>query len=104
MNAPKKYANPHPLQDLRFDDRGVIRFRENRIVSFMLDEGKKRGLFDLNSLACMGFSGEDWEQFAQLIGYSVSGASSLSYMSDATIARADRRADKLRGAREKGGT
>jgi hypothetical protein len=36
----------------------------------------------MNSLARMNFSNEDREQFAQLIGYSLSGFSELSYVSD----------------------
>ena len=38
----------------------------------------------MNELACMDFSQEDSEQFAQLIGYSVSGFSELSYVSNDT--------------------
>ena len=38
--------------------------------------------FDMNKLACMNFSNEDREQFAQLIGYSVSGICDLDYVSD----------------------
>lgn len=36
----------------------------------------------MNDLACMEFSQEDREQFAQLIGYSLSGYGDLSYVSD----------------------
>ena len=56
------------------------RFVENRIVSFLLDKGP----FDLNDIAIMDFTNEEREQFAQLIGYSVSGFSSLNYVSDDT--------------------
>jgi hypothetical protein len=38
----------------------------------------------MNHLAEMDFSAEDREQFAQLIGYSLSGFGELDYVSDAT--------------------
>ena len=69
----------------------VIRFRENAIVLMLLDEGP----FDMNQIARRNFSQEDREQFAQLIGYSVSSAGSLSYMSAATASRGDIEAEKL---------
>lgn len=67
----------HPLQFVTEDEHGVRRFTENKIVSWLLDNGP----FDMNDIAMGDFSREDREQFAQLIGYSVSGASGLSYMS-----------------------
>ena len=45
----------------------------------MLDNGP----FTLNDL-CVGFTDEDRIQFAQLIGYSLSGFSDLSYVDDQT--------------------
>lgn len=77
----------HPIQPLH-DVDGVTRFRANEIVRYLLDHngGKK---IDLNSLAYHGFSVDDWEQFAQLIGYSLSGFSELSYARDETVAAAD---------------
>jgi hypothetical protein len=43
----------------------------------------------MNSLAEHDFSPEDREQFAQLIGYSLSGFGELSYVSDETYAAAE---------------
>ncbi len=60
------------------DEDGVVRFRENPIVRFLLDAGQ----FDLNQLACMPWSMEDRSHFAQLIGYSVNGYGDLSYAVD----------------------
>lgn len=40
------------------------------------------GGIDMNKLACIDFSDKDREQFAQLIGYSLSGLGELSYASD----------------------
>lgn len=70
----------HPIQPLELDDRGTLRFKENKIVRHLLDNG---GIY-LNKLACLEFSREDREQFAQLIGYSLSGFGELGYVSDAT--------------------
>jgi len=56
------------------------RFVGNEIVRYLLDNGG----IDLNKLAVLDFSQEDREQFAQLIGYSLSGYSELSYVSDET--------------------
>ena len=66
----------HPIQPLEKDDSGVMRFKKNKIVDFLLDGGG----FDLNMIATMGFSSEDREQFAQLIGYSLSGFGELGYV------------------------
>lgn len=68
----------HPIQPLAKDDHGTMRFKGNAIVKYLLDAGP----FDMNHLAVMEFSQEDREQFAQLIGYSLSGYSELSYVRD----------------------
>lgn len=90
MATPK-----HPMQPLARDDDGVIRFKPNAIVRFLLDWATPKGM-SLNEMAIMNFSQEDREQFAQLIGYSVCGYSDLSYVSDASLAEADRIARKLK--------
>lgn len=78
-------ATEHPLQPVEWDGQGVIRFKQNAIVRFLLDAGP----FDLNMIAQMPFSREDHEHLAQLIGYSVSGYGDLSYVSDETYEKAD---------------
>lgn len=75
----------HPIQPIEEDANGILRFKENKIVRFLLDEGS----FDLNILAAKGFSVEDREQFAQLIGYSLSGFSELNYVTYETYAAAE---------------
>jgi len=82
---------PHPMQEIYLDDKGVARFRVNAIVRFLLDDGPN----DMNRLARIPFSDADREQFAQLIGYSVSGFEELSYASDAAVAKAAEIADNL---------
>lgn len=85
MKEDKKEVNsvipPHPIQPLMDDGKGVVRFKENKIVSYLLDNGG----IDLNKIAKLDFSREDREQFAQLIGYSHSGASDLWYVSDCVL-------------------
>ena len=74
----------HPLQPLLIDEHGTVRFKANAIVIYLLDAGP----YDMNTLALMPWSDEDREQFAQLIGYSLSGFGDLSYVSDETFAAA----------------
>jgi len=64
----------HPFQPIYMDDNGTVRFKPNKIVEHL---AKAR----LNDLSTLGFSDEDWDQFAQLIGYSVSAWGGLSYVS-----------------------
>lgn len=81
---------PHPMQPVVLVG-DVIRFRKNPIVDRLLEHcsslpgSLKLGL---NELCDLGFANEDFEQFAQLIGYSVSGFNSLSYVSDLAAERA----------------
>jgi hypothetical protein len=74
-----------PMQPIVVADDGVVRFEPNQIVRFLLDNGG----FDLNQLTIRGFPEVDWEQFAQLIGYSVDGFADLSYASDEVVTKAD---------------
>lgn len=69
--------NKHPMQPVQTEN-GVLRFRRNKIVEYLLEHGG----FDMNKIAVLDFDDEDREQFAQLIGYSVSGYHELSYVSD----------------------
>jgi hypothetical protein len=81
----------HPMQPVILDDAGVVRFKKNKIVCALLDTGK----LNMNDLAVLDFPEEDRIQFAQLIGYSVSGAGDLRYMPADLIAEADKQAEKL---------
>jgi hypothetical protein len=69
------------MQPIYIDPDGVVRFKPNAIVAFLVDWARKRGM-GLNDLAQFDFGDGDWAQFAQLIGYSVAGWSDLSYVSD----------------------
>lgn len=76
------------MQPLVKDKDGVIRFKANQIVRYLLDNGGT----NLNQLRTMEFSHADWIQFMQLIGYSVSGYGDLDYIPRAVVREADRRA------------
>jgi hypothetical protein len=69
-----------PIQPLYKDEGGVLRFKPNRIVRALLDSS----VLDMSKLAMMDFTNEERGQFAQLIGYSLSGFAELSYVSDET--------------------
>lgn len=82
-------ANRLPIQPVYTDEDGVLRFRGNKVVRYLLDHGS----LDLNDLARkVRDCPEDWAQFAQLIGYSLSGFGSLSYGDSDTYEVADRMA------------
>ncbi len=80
----------HPLQPLEMVG-AVLRFKSNKIVRAIYDHCEKHGL-SLNDLALMDFSKEDWSQFAQLIGYSHSGAS--AYLTNDELDAAERMHEK----------
>lgn len=74
----------NPIQPLFNGNDGRLRFKENQIVSQLLDFAKARG-FGLNEIAAMNFTDDDRQQFAQLIGYSLDGYGTLSYVSDEAL-------------------
>jgi len=80
-----------PMQPLVRDHDGVIRFQKNTIVCYLLDAGP----VDLNDLARLDFPQEDREQFAQLLGYSVSGFGELGYVSAEALRAADLAAEEM---------
>jgi hypothetical protein len=77
----RKCRNPH--QPIEKDAHGVSRFKSNKIVEHLLNFSSSKGC-GMNQLTRMYFSNEDWRQFAQLIGYSVSGYNSTSYVIEET--------------------
>lgn len=79
------------LQPIITDAYGVKRFRANAIVRYLLDAGP----FNLNDLGLMPFADEDRQQFAQLIGYSISGYGDLPEVSKEACAQADMAAEGL---------
>lgn len=81
----------HPMQPVERDEVGTIRFKKNQIVRFLCDTSSD----DLNRLSLMGFSREDWQQFYQLLGYSVSGFGDLNCADSDLVAAADKAAEEL---------
>ena len=82
----------HPVQPLVYDEHGTLRFKKNAIVRFLLDNGN----FDLDKLERMNFTDGDWEQFLQLIGYSVSGFGEWACVTEETLALAcDQRPEQI---------
>lgn len=69
----------NPIQPTLIDKHGVKRFKINKIVEYLLDTHPN---VDMNTIALKGFTGDDRQQFAQLIGYSLSGYGDLSYVDD----------------------
>lgn len=86
---------PNPIQPIFLDRHGVMRFKDNKIVRYLLDYASARGC-SLNELACMEFSDDDRRQLAQLIGYSVGGFSDLSYVSDAFYEQVDKAVEEFK--------
>ena len=95
----------HPMQPLVIDDSGIVRFKANAIVEALLAQKGPRPL-TLNDLAMMEFSQSAWEQFYQLIGYSLCGFHELSNVSDATALAASAAAREINpefgGCRDQG--
>ena len=88
----------HPMQPMKKDKNGVMRFNSNFIVRRLLDFGQERG-FGLNELACENFSPEDRMQLAQLLGYSLSGYGELDYVDDHSYVAAEKSARIAAGQR-----
>lgn len=78
MTAPATDYPRHPIQPIVKDPRGVVRFKPNKIVQYLLDHGG----INMNDIAILEFPRADQVQFAQLIGYSVSGFGDLPYVTD----------------------
>lgn len=87
----RRMNHKHPMQPIVMVN-GVARFQKNALVEYLLDNGG----ISLNDLAMLpNISRADREQFAQLIGYSVSGFGELGYSRKKTVAKADARVDAL---------
>lgn len=85
------------MQPVGLDSDSKPRFKENPIVTYLLDWCRNNGGPDLNEIASIAagrrntpapFTEDDRRQFAQLIGYSVGGYSELSYVDDEAWAAA----------------
>ena len=84
----------NPMQPVNLAADGVVRFKENKIVTYLLQFAERRGI-DLNQIAIMDFDEDDYSQLMQLIGYSVSGYGNLSCANRNHVRRADTAAEKI---------
>ncbi len=94
MSKVQNDLNTFPMQPIVMTPSKVVRFKENRMVSALLDFGDIHGM-GMNKLARMEFTAEERMQFAQLVGYSVGGYGTLSYASAESVAKADAVASEL---------
>lgn len=72
-----------PMQPVKFG-----RFVGNRIVDDLLTFASQHG-YDMNHIARLDYEDVERMQFAQLIGYSISGYSELSYVTDESYNQAE---------------
>lgn len=84
-----------PMQPIYGDESGRARFRENKIVTWMLEQGRAGAQFDLNTIACLAVPQEDYVQLMQLIGYSLQGFHELSGVPDTVCLAASAEARRL---------
>lgn len=103
--APKLKTKRQPMQPMEWDGDGVLRFKENPIVRYMLDH-QGYALNTLHRVLVVGqpapnsqtvVTQSDWDQLNQLIGYSVSGCP----LSRKASRRAARKADAYMAAHPK---
>ncbi len=76
------------MQPIVWAEDGCIRFLANRMVNDLYEFARPRGM-GLNEMAAGDYTADERMQFAQLIGYSVSGYGGLSYVSDESANKAD---------------
>jgi hypothetical protein len=90
-----------PVQPL-FRDAGGVRFVANEFVRWMLDEGKRKGVFTLDSLARLGYPDDHFAQLLMLIGYSISGFQTHTMVPDDVWPRVEAEIAKLPPPRSEG--
>ncbi len=80
----------HPMQPIYLASDSVIRFRHNPLVTCIQRFAASKG-FGLDELKkhLPSATDDDWQQLAQLLGYSVSGFGDLSYANPDTVQKAD---------------
>lgn len=86
-----------PMQPVVILD-GVPRFQQNALVRYLLSVAQDKGLGLTHMAQLPNIPQEDWNQLAQLIGYSVEGYAELRYASHVEEAYAAARAQGWRGA------
>ena len=74
-----------PIQPLEFDSAGVLRFKENKCVSALIEQVKALGGDWSDCLYADGVETADRVQFAQLHGYSLSGFGDLGHVPETDL-------------------
>ncbi len=83
----------HPVQPLELDNEGTLRFKQNAIVRFLIDQYSTQAL---NYIYAEGdFSWEDYKQFIQLSGYRVSGYKDLEVATNEEVEQLDQMVDEM---------
>jgi hypothetical protein len=94
-----------PMQPMGWSE-GVIRFKPNPIVAALFEDSTERGRIDMVAIRMWVAEGratvDDLIQFAQLLGYSVSGFADLDYVPHHKLVEIDREADKVWLERNRG--
>lgn len=85
---------PHPMQPIYRTPDDQPRFKMNKVVRHLLDQGPFSLTDVWQFVGALGYSDEDLEQFYQLIGYSVGGYGEMFPKSETTH-KADKIADNL---------
>lgn len=71
----------YPMQQIVEDSHGVLRFEKNPIIDWLCTVKS-----DMNEIAIFvqenNIEEKYWRQIAQLVGYSISGYGTLSYVDD----------------------
>lgn len=78
-------SQKQPMQPIYIDSHGYARFKENRLVRYLLEASD----ISMNDLAIIDFPQEDREQFSQLIGCTVGSFGTLSYVRPEVVRKAD---------------
>lgn len=84
-----------PMQPIHVAPDGYVRFAANRLVRHLLDEATAGRKCDMNALAWVEVTQSERMQFAQLIGYSISGYGELSYVTDESYDAAWKAAQRM---------
>ncbi len=92
----------HPMQPIELDDSGIPRFKENKVIRYLMMRGK----VDLNEIGSMVHGGmisiEDYTQLRQIMGASVDYFGELSNVPIELRNRADKIAAALTCPHDKG--
>ena len=89
----------HPMQPVIMDQHNIIRFQRNQIIQDVAAAAFVGRQLSINQIIVNVAQGEytknDWEQFSQLTGWSVSGYNDITYIREKSKNKASAKASKL---------